>query len=97
MIVWGGSDGASVLPDGARYDPLTDAWSPMAQTAQQHGRREHTAVWTGSEMIVWGGAGTGDGAGAGGVMPSGGRFDPVLNTWEPISGPGFRLGLFAAE
>src|SRR5438034_4538077 len=33
-----------------------DTWTPT--TGQPEGRVEHTSVWTGSEMIVWGGAGS---------------------------------------
>ena len=53
MIIWGGGG----LNTGGRYDPSTNQWAaggtsivnaPMA-------RDSHTAVWTGTEMIVWGG------------------------------------------
>ena len=45
-------------------------------------RYGHTAVWTGSEMIVWGG-----------VTPAqqpferqdGARYDPATDTWSPLS------------
>jgi hypothetical protein len=40
-------------------------------------RAGHTAVWTGSEMIVWGGAGQ-----SGDLMNTGGRYDPVMDTWR---------------
>lgn len=39
----------------------------------------HTAVWTGSEMIIWGGA---DG---GAAFNTGGRYNPATDTWAPIS------------
>ena len=35
----------------------------------------HVAVWTGAEMITWGGFGTTDGH----------RYDPVLDAWSPIA------------
>src|SRR5437773_5961083 len=58
MIVWGGSpnDGNTVLNTGARYNPATDSWTPTSITNAPAGRYYHTAVWTGSEMIVWGGS-----------------------------------------
>jgi hypothetical protein len=40
--------------DGARYDPKTDTWSSLSITDAPTPRAEHSAVWTGSEMIVWG-------------------------------------------
>ena len=57
MIVWGGYDAspAYVLNTGGRYNPSTDSWTATSTTNAPTGRRGHTAVWTGSEMIVWGG------------------------------------------
>jgi hypothetical protein len=59
MIVWGGQSiiggqWAYGLADGGRYDPATDTWKPLPPCPLQ-GRFDHTAVWTGSEMIVFGG------------------------------------------
>ena len=58
MIVWGGDyfDGAyHYLQSGGRYNPSTDSWVTTSTTNAPAGRADHTAVWTGSEMIVWGG------------------------------------------
>ena len=59
MIVWGGQsfyNGSNhYLNTGGRYDPDTDAWTATSATNVPHGRSFHSAVWTGSEMIVWGG------------------------------------------
>src|SRR5438132_2430788 len=51
MIVWAGS-GSGYLNTGARYNPSTDSWRA---TNAPTGRYGHTAVWTGNEMIAWGG------------------------------------------
>ena len=60
MIVWGGTDDNFVdLNTGGRYNPGTDSWTATSTTNAPTGRSGHTAVWTGSEMIVWGG---GDGS-----------------------------------
>src|SRR6266545_6831726 len=40
---------------GGRYDPTTDSWTATSTTNAASERELHTAVWTGSEMIVWGG------------------------------------------
>ncbi len=37
-------------------------------------RELHTAVWDGSEMIVWGGTG-------GGIFADGGRYNPISDHW----------------
>ena len=55
MIVWGGFNGGTSLNTGARYNPSTDSWTGTSTTNAPTGRDNHTAVWTGSEMIVWGG------------------------------------------
>jgi N-acetylneuraminic acid mutarotase len=83
MIVWGGCDnsicasGNNPLADGARYDPVTDDWSPVAAAGAPVARTEHTAVWTGGEMIVWGGQGTELAR-----LASGGRYDPAADAWS---------------
>ena len=40
---------------GGRYNPSTDSWTATSTTNAPAARFVHTAVWTGSEMIVWGG------------------------------------------
>ncbi|MCP3977960.1 MAG: hypothetical protein GY716_01335 [bacterium] len=81
MIVWGGETSGGVpLNDGGRFDPSTGLWSQTSTTGSvPPARSDHTAVWTGAEMIVWGGA---DGTGA---LDSGGRYDPVLDSWASVA------------
>jgi len=43
------------LNTGGRYNPGTDSWTATSTTNAPTARTYHTAVWTGSEMIVWGG------------------------------------------
>jgi N-acetylneuraminic acid mutarotase len=70
---------STISNTGARYNPATDTWVGIANAPS--GRRQHTAVWTGAEMIVWGGiSDTGsyeENAGA--------RYNPSTNTWTSIS------------
>ena len=35
--------------------PQTDIWRPMAAGGAPPQLRGHTAVWTGEQMLVWGG------------------------------------------
>jgi len=60
MIVWGGFDAAgSPLNDGARYDPVADSWTPLPPTGESLVAGLATsAVWTGTELIVWNGSQT---------------------------------------
>src|SRR5436190_10489259 len=80
MIVWGGSpdDERSFLNTGARYNPSTDSWTATSSTDAPTAREHHTVVWTGSEMIVWGGY---DGS----HLNTGGRYNPSTNSWTTIS------------
>jgi hypothetical protein len=58
MIVWGGyyyDTSSHFLNDGARYYLSTDSWTPTSTGVNcPSGRELHTAIWTGSKMIVWG-------------------------------------------
>jgi N-acetylneuraminic acid mutarotase len=86
MIVWGGFDiPCDYLNTGGRYDPSTDGWRPTSTDAGVPlGRSSHVAVWTGSEMIVWGGEYS-DCCGHYFPMNTGGRYDPVSDTWAATS------------
>ena len=89
MVVWGGcgqSFNFCELGSGGRYDPLTDSWTPMAPSPIS-ARRFHTAVWTGAEMIVWGGCVTGSlGNNACEIeLGQGGRYDPATDTWLAVA------------
>src|SRR5215472_864999 len=57
MIIWGGEINISPFftNTGGRYNPSTDSWTATSTTNAPEGRYFLTAVWTGSEMIVWGG------------------------------------------
>ncbi|MCX5867426.1 MAG: hypothetical protein NT009_08110 [Proteobacteria bacterium] len=80
MIVWGGSDGFDYLDTGGRYDPnpAGDSWKATDSGLNIPSARDfHTAVWTGSEMIVWGGY---DGSQ---FVKTGGRYDPATDSWMP--------------
>ena len=44
------------LDDGASYDPTSNTWTPLPFVGAPTARASHTAVWTGMEMLIWGGA-----------------------------------------
>src|SRR5260370_31896519 len=55
MIVWGGRAYYTYMNTGARYNPDSDTWTPTNVDGAPTPRTQHTAIWTGTEMIVWGG------------------------------------------
>jgi N-acetylneuraminic acid mutarotase len=85
MIIWGGCSGGECQtesPTGGRYDPATDSWVSMSVETGPVARINHAAVWTGAEMILWGGAGASN---------DGARYDPATDHWfsvNPIGGKG---------
>jgi N-acetylneuraminic acid mutarotase len=81
MIVWGGANGdcdTCTTNTGAMYDPETYEWVPTSLVDVPTPRRLARAVWTGTQMVVWGGYN-------GGAVGTGGVFDPATNSWTPIS------------
>jgi len=82
MIIWGGFayPEGSVWPynlkSGARYDPSQDSWTPTSQAGAPYGGQGFSAVWTGTEMIIWGGDS---------YSKSIGRYNPVTDSWEGSS------------
>ena len=71
MIVWWYSNSPARFDTGGRYDPSTDSWTATSTTNAPEARRAHNAVWTGTQMIVWGGEGQ-----PFVVLNTGGRYDP---------------------
>ena len=82
MIVWGGVDDFfNDLNTGGRYNPGTDSWTATTTSTAPAARRSHTAIWTGTEMIVWGGFDDFNFV----DFNTGGRYNPNTNTWTATS------------
>ena len=82
MIVWGGRSLSANLAftyyaTGYRYNPAADTWTVMPAASAPAARSLHTAVWTGSEMLVWGGYN-------GAALNTGGRYD-TNSGWSNMS------------
>lgn len=81
MIVWGGCDAEPCrtrFADGAAFDPDTGDWRKIAESALT-GLWYHSAVWTGSEMLIAGGS-------------TAAAYSPESNSWRPLPDPPFRVG-----
>lgn len=85
FIVFGGAwanggGGYGVVNFGASYDPKSNSWASLPLIGAPSARSQHTAIWTGSKMIVFGGYGEG-----GESLNSGAVFDPQLNAWASLA------------
>jgi hypothetical protein len=70
FIVWGGVIGNTGLADGARYNPSTDSWRPMAASAAV--RPGGAAAWAGDKMVV--------------VSRFGAHaYDPLVDRWANVA------------
>ena len=73
------SNGAALIP----------SWQAVNSTGAPPARYWHTAVWTGAEMIVWGGIGE-----PYNFSNTGGRYNPSTDSWTllPPGAPSGRVG-----
>ena len=53
----------------------------MSTEGAPSARRFHTAIWTGSELIIWGGVGYDYRT----PLANGARYNPATDTWSPLS------------
>jgi len=83
MIVWGGENPGK-FNTGYFYDPATDTWTGTTSLVGAPTARSHiTGAWTGREMIIWGGD-----IGGGNDQGDGSRYNPVTDTWVPMTNVG---------
>lgn len=83
MIVWDGIDSGGPTNTGGRYDPATDTWRSLSLEGAPEPRSRHTAVWTGHEMIIWGGGL--DGIDFFPAYNNGAAYNSVADNWRPLS------------
>jgi len=87
MIVWGGRTYTpnGVYGSGGRYNPLTDSWSGIkTDVTSPTPRWSHSAVWTGSRMLVWGGLSSYAASFPSTYLNTGAQYDPASDTWTAI-------------
>ena len=98
--VWTGTE--MIVWSGKAYDPVTDTWPSFTDGAAFNlangtwrviapapirGREQFPAVWTGTEMIVWGGFFGED------QLPThdGAAYNPTTDTWRTLPTPLFSI------
>lgn len=55
------------------------SWQAVSKVDAPQSRSSHTAIWTGTEMIIWGGFGIS------GTLNTGGRYNPTTDSWQSTS------------
>jgi len=92
LVVWGGNTGTTgnsvVHSDGLAYNPSRNAWRPIP-SAPVPARQGATAVWTGKEVVVWGGD-DGTAGPSTNYLPNnyygqGAAYNPLTDTWRKIA------------
>ena len=81
MVVWGGMAGTSPsnrVGDGARLNLATEQWQLLPELGAPEPRYLHSAVWSGEEMIIWGGRGAD-------FLNTGARYRPSTDSWSPVN------------
>jgi N-acetylneuraminic acid mutarotase len=86
LIVFGGEGESGALGTGA-FLPVTGgvtagAWQALPSQDAPSARYGHTAVWTGTKLMIWGGSNNGTPLGDGAV------YDPTSNTWTTLPSTG---------
>jgi hypothetical protein len=70
---------------------LSTAWRATTTLDAPEARSHHVAVWTGSQMVVWGGKNT-----DANPLNTGGVYAPAKNAWTPTSVPAGLEGRYDA-
>lgn len=76
FIFWGGERTGNFTNNGAKYTPATNSWDAVTNTGAPAARRNHKAIWNGTEMIIWGGRTT-----TNNYFKNGAAYNPLTNTW----------------
>jgi len=88
MLVWGGMAYGSTYAaagDGAAYNPATDTWTAIP-AGPLSPRYRANAVWTGTELIIWGGLSLPTSTYTG-LLRDGARYDPKTKVWTKFPDP----------
>lgn len=82
MLVWGGEGTNSYLNTGGQLlcpNGVPSEWWSTSPFGTPTARSGHTAVWTGSRMLVWGGLRLGT------YLSDGAAYNPLTGSWTPLA------------
>jgi hypothetical protein len=85
MVIWGGTNGTSLLSSGSRYNPGSNTWALMSVFGSPTARSGHSGVWTGSAVVLWGGFSTS-------YQNTGARYNPTTDLWSAVATSGAPAG-----
>ena len=71
-----------LLNSGGAFDPKTERWTALPTEGAPSARFHCIGVWTGTEMIVWGGLVEGEGSHV--WLYDGHAYDPEKRTWREL-------------
>lgn len=73
-FTWAGSTWDGMGGEVTLFDPVANTWVSITEmnAPDLNGRNLHSSIWTESQMIIWGGDGTGA------------AYTSSTNTWNPL-------------
>ena len=83
LIYWGGMQ-SNAINTGHVFHISENKWTNVSTVNAPSPRNNSSAVWTGTEMIIWGGRGNTPTP----HYANGGIYNPATDTWRPISSEG---------
>ncbi len=81
LFIWGGRGSAGALGDGATLvfaGSSPSFWNSLSTLSAPNARQNHTAVWTGTKMLIWGGRNSS------GALNDGAAYSPTTGTWQAL-------------
>lgn len=86
LIVFGGEGDSGLVGTGAMLTftggTIPGAWQSLPSLNAPSPRYRHTAVWTGTKLVVWGGLDEN------GALADGAVYNPTSNSWAPLPSTG---------
>jgi hypothetical protein len=90
VLVWGGEDynHVAIAAPGGAYNVSADTWRIISSVGAPSPREYTNPVWSGNEMIIWGGGDTRTDPTNPPPLGDGFAYNPVTNSWRAISSQG---------